>query len=223
MADNTRRDMKMLGETTSVGGRYRNIKLTGESIFNGDVDCIKLYNTGEVKVMGNLKTEELKITGECEVQGQLEALVVRGRGEVKVSSGVRMENVKFTGNLDAKGDCEAGSIELAGAFNVSGLLSADGLYVKMFGPCMAREIGGTTLRVKRSKATKLLNFFMFKGDSNLNAEQIEGDVVELEHTNAAIVRGNRVIIGQGCQIGRVEYRDSLDIHKSANVKDSIKR
>jgi cytoskeletal protein CcmA (bactofilin family) len=213
----------MMGETTSAGGAYRNIKITGESTFVGDVDCIKLQHVGELSIQGNLKTEELKLTGECEVQGNLEASILRGRGEVKVSSGARIENIKFTGNLDAGGDCEAGTLEVDGAFTVSGLLSADSLEVKMYGPCKAREIGGTTLRVKRSRATKLLNFFMTRGDSVLTAEEIEGDVVELEYTSAAVVRGNRVVIGPGCQIGRIEYRDSLHIHKNSTVKENVQR
>jgi len=223
VAEQTRRDLKMMGETTSAGGMYRNIKITGESTFIGDVDCMKLHHVGELSVQGGLKVDELKLTGECEVRGTLEAGIVRGRGEVEVSSGVRVEKIKFTGNLDAGGDCEAGSLEVDGAFTVSGLLSADRLEVKMYGPCKAREIGGTTLHVKRSRATKLLNFFTTRGESVLTAEEIEGDIVELEYTSAAVVRGNQVIIGPGCQIGRVEYRDSLHIHKNSTVKENVQR
>ena len=39
---------------------------------------------------------------------------------------------------------------------------------------------------------------------------IEGDDVDLEYTEADVVRGRRVRIGEGCSIGRVEYSESLD-------------
>lgn len=39
---------------------------------------------------------------------------------------------------------------------------------------------------------------------------IEGDDVDLEYTQADVVRGRRVRIGEGCSIGRVEYSESLD-------------
>ncbi|WP_256759714.1 bactofilin [Cohnella sp. WQ 127256] len=220
MAEEVRRDLKMIGETSSAGGKFRHIKITGESVLTGDVDCIKLANTGEVVVNGGLRTRELKVTGECEVKGSLEAQIVRGRGELKISSSIRGENIKFTGNIDAGGNCEVGVLEMDGAFNVAGLLSADVLELKMYGPCRAREIGGTKLVIKRSKATKLLNLVNLKGHAHLTADQVEGDLVELEHTIAAVVRGNNVTIGPGCQIGRVEYRDTLNIHKSALVKES---
>jgi cytoskeletal protein CcmA (bactofilin family) len=112
---------------------------------------------------------------------------------------------------------------VGGAFQVSGLLSADKLDVKMYGPCKAREIGGSTLRVRRSRATKLLDLIKAREPFVLKADQIEGDIVELEHTVAEVVRGNRVAIGPGCRIGRVEYQQSLKTHKSASVGHSVRR
>jgi cytoskeletal protein CcmA (bactofilin family) len=222
VVEEIRRDLRMIGETSSSGGRYRNIKLTGESVLTGDVDCIKLSCVGEVTVNGSLRTEQLKITGECDIKGIVQARKIGGRGEIDVLSGVRVEDIKFTGNFEVNGDCEAGSFDVFGAVQIDGLLSAETLEVSMFGPCKAREIGGGTLRVKRSKYTVFERLLRPKQVAVLSAQSIEGDVVELEHTNASIVRGNRVKIGAGCEIDRVEYRDKLYIHKSAVVKDKIR-
>jgi cytoskeletal protein CcmA (bactofilin family) len=223
VAEAIRRDLKVIGETTSAGGQFHHIKVTGECEFKGDVDCIKLSSTGEIVVNGDLRTDELKLTGHCEIKGGLNALRVRGRGELKVFSGMRGENMMFTGNIDAEGDCEAGVFEVSGGFNVRGLLSADSLEVKMFGPCLARELGGGKLRIKRSRASALVSLIKLKNmnSATLNAELIEGDDIELEYTAAAIVRGKSVSIGSGCQIYRVEYRDSLHVHKSAIVKEKV--
>ena len=38
----------------------------------------------------------------------------------------------------------------------------------------------------------------------------DSTVVKLEYTQADVVRGRRVRIGEGCSIGRVEYSESLD-------------
>jgi len=222
VAELTRRDLRMIGETSSAGGSYRHIKLTGESSFSGDVDCVKLAQVGELEIEGGLKVGEAKITGECEVRGQLSAGKVGGRGELNVRTGFRGEQVKFTGNIETGGDCEAGSFKLDGAFNVGGLLSADLIDVRMFGPCSAKEIGGSKISVKRSRARKLLSLVNADGHSGLIAEQIEGDAVSLEHTAAAVVRGNRIEIGPGCRIGRVEYRNALDVHKTATVDEVVR-
>jgi cytoskeletal protein CcmA (bactofilin family) len=223
VAEAIRRDLKVIGETTSAGGQFRHIKVTGECKFNGNVDCTKLSSMGEVVINGDLRTDELKLTGQCEIKGSLDALTVKGRGELKVSSGMRGENIKFTGNIDAEGDCEAGAFEVSGGFNVRGLLSADSLEVKMYGPCLARELGGGKLRIKRSRKSALVSLIKLKNlnSATLNAELIEADDIDLEYTAAAIVRGNSVTIGAGCQIDRVEYRDSLHVHKSAIVKEKV--
>jgi cytoskeletal protein CcmA (bactofilin family) len=223
VAEAIRRDLKVIGETTSMGGQFRHIKVTGECKFNGDLDCNKLSSIGEVVINGALRADGLKLTGECEIKGSLDALTVRGRGELKVSSGMRGESIKFTGNIDTDGDCEAGAFEVSGGFNVRGLLSADSLEVKMHGPCRARELGGGKLRIKRSRTSALVSLIKQKNlnSAALNAELIEGDSIELEHTVAGIVRGNSVTIGFGCQIDRVEYRDSLHVHNSAIVKEKV--
>lgn len=207
----------MIGDSTSKGGRYRNVKLTGESTLEGDVDCVKLSQIGELKVKGDMRAEAMRITGECEIKGALAASKIGGRGELKVNSGLRAEKLKFTGNVDVGGNCEAGTFEVNGAFDVEGLVSAEWMDIRFFGPCRAREIGGGKLRARRSRTTKLINLIKSRGQAALAASVIEGDDVELEHTTADVVRGNRVSIGPGCRIGRVEYRDSLSAHKSAVV------
>jgi cytoskeletal protein CcmA (bactofilin family) len=212
----------MIGTSTSAGGQFRHVRLTGETIFEGDVDCTKLSCTGELTVNGRLVTEEFKLTGGVNVRGHLDARSIGGRGELNVLTGIRGESIKFTGNIGVQGDCEAGSLTLSGGFQVEGLLSAETLDVSMYGPCTARELGGGKLRIKRSKAIMLTSMVKSKSAAVLIVEVIEGDRVELEHTRASIVRGNRVLIGAGCEIDRVEYRDELDIHKSAIVKDKIK-
>jgi hypothetical protein len=43
--------------------------------------------------------------------------------------------------------------------------------------------------------------------------------VRLERTTASVVRGRRVSIGAGCRIERVEYRDGLEVHPDATIRD----
>ncbi|AJS59533.1 hypothetical protein [Paenibacillus sp. IHBB 10380] len=222
MTEITRNDLRIIGTTTSVGGFYQNVSITGECQINGDVDCRRLSLTGEANVAGNLRVEDMKITGECMVNGSLDGLSLRGRGEIQTTSGLRIERIKFTGDLDVLGDCEAEELQLSGAVHVEGLLSADRLNINLFGPSHAREVGGSLIVIKHSKSGKLLNLMKLKGKVLFETGLIEGDSVELQHTKANMVRGERVIIGTDCEIQTVEYRDTLEIHKSAIVKHQIK-
>lgn len=62
--ETTRSNLKIIGTTTSAGGFFRDIKVTGEGHFAGDVDCEKLSLTGNARVDGNLLMTKMKITGE---------------------------------------------------------------------------------------------------------------------------------------------------------------
>lgn len=222
MTELIRNNLKILGTTTSAGGFYQNVHITGECLFNGDVDCQKLSLTGQAQLAGSLRANETKITGECIVNGSLNGLSLRGRGELKTTEGLRIDRFNFSGNLDVKGDCEAEVLKLSGAISVDGLLSADRLDISLYGPSWAKEVGGSAIRIKRSKGGTLLKLVKNKESAFFKAEFIEGDCVELQYTKADMVRGEHVIIGTECEIGTVEYRGTLKIHKNAKVKHQVK-
>jgi len=52
----------------------------------------------------------------------------------------------------------------------------------------------------------------------LEVESIEGDYIELEHTHADVVRGNKVHVREGCRIDLVEYTDTFVCDDHAVVK-----
>lgn len=222
MAEETRQDLKVVGNSATAGGQYRHVKITGECIMSGDVECERLACTGDGTVRGMLKTEELSLTGDLNVAGRLDAKKIRGTGDLVVDSSVCGEDIRFTGNIEVQGDCESGLMDVNGVCRVQGLLSAEQLKLKMFGPCYAREIGGGTLDVKRSKGSFWKHLFGQGSPIVLRAELIEGDVVELDYTSAALVRGKDVVIGPGCEIGRVEYWGTLEVHKEAIVNEQIR-
>lgn len=217
----TRHNLKIMGTTTSAGGFFQDVKVTGEYQFTGDVDCHSLSLTGNAKVDGSLRTDKLKITGEVAIEGIFEGGSLRGQGEVKVKS-VRVEQLHLSGNLEVNGDCEGEQIQISGALNVIGLLSAEHLEINLFGPSAAKEVGGSIITIKRTRAGRLLHLVKQNQKTIFEAGLIEGDKVELNYTHADVVRGERVFIGAGCVIGTVEYRDIIEIHKNATVKHRIK-
>ncbi|QUL52791.1 hypothetical protein KDC22_20430 [Paenibacillus tritici] len=215
-----RHDLKILGTSSSAGGTFKDVKVTGECTFTGDVDCLKLNQTGEVRVKGNLVVQQIKMTGECEVKGRVDAASLRGQGQLTAGGGLRIEDVKLTGGIRVTGDCEAEQLQLTGVIEVSGLLNAEKLDLALFGPCRADTVGGGSISIKRSRTGALLKPGQAKNMS-FAARLIEGDQIELQHTQAQTVRGGSVIIGPGCGIDTVEYRDLLEIHKSSTVRNPV--
>ncbi|MFD1774265.1 hypothetical protein [Paenibacillus rhizophilus] len=222
MTDPVKGNLKILGNSSSAGGSFQNVGITGECRFTGDVDCVKFGLTGNTDIEGSLHAQEIKLTGECGVRGGIDALSVRGRGELKIDSRMKAERLAFEGHLEVKEDCEAGEFRLSGVVEIGGLLSGDQLDIGLFGYSRAGDVGGGTIRIKPSKGYKLMKMVHPNRNVRFESRAIEGDIVELEHVSAETVRGGRVIIGPNCIIETVEYRESLEIHKSAKVRSQVK-
>ena len=89
-----------------------------------------------------------------------------------------------------------------------------------------REIGGEKIEVTRGGWREkgifldgLIKLFTGGGTAELHTQLIEGDEITLEDTTAATVRGKTVVMGPGCNIGTVEYSESLRVADGATVKN----
>lgn len=104
---------------------------------------------------------------------------------------------------------EAESVHLTGSAVIQGLLNAETVEIAANRGIRIGSIGGSSIRIYKPTQVSLLSLF-HSSCSCAQAGDIEGDDVDLEYTQADVVRGRRVRIGEGCSIGRVEYSESLD-------------
>lgn len=226
-----RRDLVMAGTGHASGGLYGLVKLSGNGKLYGDLDCLELQVQGNATVEGSVKANTVHMAGkgyvtggvECEwmkvsgsvkigEQVQCQEATVRGHGLVKGSC--TAETIRVHGELDVGGDCSAERMEVEGHFTVGGLLNAGYIEMKLLGPSRAKEIGGETIMVKRQGGSLFKKWFF---PAELTADVIEGDTICLEYTTAKTVRGNRVMIGPGCRIERVEYREAFECDEEAKI------
>ncbi|GIO15917.1 hypothetical protein J19TS2_54720 [Cohnella xylanilytica] len=215
-------NMRMVGTTQSGGGKFRHVRITGESELVGRTECESIACTGTLKVKGDLQSGRIKLTGELTVEGDLKAGRAGMTGQADVRGSWRGEELRLNGSLIVKGDLESEACLVRGAASVGGLLSAETVELRMFGSSAAKEVGGGTITVKRSRMGSIKTMFTSSQPAFFTAELIEGDRLDLEHTKARVVRGNQVRIGPGCDIGRVEYRRSLSKSNGASVGSEAK-
>ena len=222
MTGTTLSNLKLVGTATAAGGRFARVKVTGETVLAGDLECQQISCMGTLEIKGNLNAGSFRLTGECQVGGNMSSTRMHAIGDLQVAGDFRGDQVKLTGGIRVRGNCEADRLQISGAVTVEGLLNAEDIDIRLHGPSRLREIGCSRITVKKSRAAKVKSLFASGGSAELFADLIEGDSLVLEHTRAAVVRGNRVTIGRGCEIGRVEYRESLEVGSKAVVKEKVK-
>lgn len=236
-------DIKISGSGTAGGGRYNEVSISGSGEINGDLECIDFKTSGSSKVTGNIKAETIKISGSAKMGGNIEVTEMKVSGStnvvgqiksqsIKISGAIHIgeslygEEVNISGSLYVGKDCEVESFNASGNFRIKGLLNAGEVNINLGGKSSVKEIGGEHIVVK---ASIMDNFFfkkvidkIFNTKGELTTELIEGDDIYLENTNAKIVRGNNVTIGEGCNINLIEYRGEIIISSDSIVKDQMK-
>lgn len=228
MSENNRRpDLKINGSGSATGGVYNSLVINGSGKISGDIECKEfvVHGTGEAsgnvecktlridgsgRVGGNLKTDELKVNGSATFHSAVNGGNVTISGSSDMRGNLDAKAVKINGSISVTGDCNADEFESQGLFEVGGLLNADIIDVKLFWhKSHAREIGGERITVTLGKGSLGVLASIFSLGTHypcLEADTIEGTEIVLENTTAKIVRGNNVTIGNGCDIGLVEYK-----------------
>ncbi len=204
------KDLKIVGDGTYPGGNYEKVSITGNGVVSGDVTAREARFTGSCAVQGNASFQYFRIMGQGDVDGDLISEEVKVVGELNAKS-IRTELFKMKGFLNSSGNIEVEEMNVKGGFDIEGSLNVGQLVINLqMAPSSVTEIGGEEITIK---SKSLLN-----RKYRLEADLIEGDTIYLEYTTAKVVRGNEIVLGPGCQIGLVEYRENLE-NKGSKVGD----
>ncbi|NTU27003.1 hypothetical protein HPX95_12520 [Bacillus tequilensis] len=227
-------NLKLYGAGHAAGGAYHHVSIKGEGVVGEGLSAAgcRIFGTG--LFLGKAETERLRVFGESEFKGGLTAGRITIYGTMKVSGSLQFnrfnlkglteihgnmtgESCDVKGKLGVKGNCETEMFHVTGCVDVSGLLNAGDIKLGLgHDVSYVREIGGTSIAVKRR--TGLFNRKKVK----LIADLIEGDQVYLENTEAAVVRGKEVVIGPGCSIGTIEYKNTCECDQHSKIKEKHK-
>ncbi|WEG12942.1 cytoplasmic protein [Pullulanibacillus sp. KACC 23026] len=228
-------DISINGSGSSGGGTFDKVTIRGEGSITSDVVAQTFKSYGTSRVSGTLKADTCSIYGESQVTGSVnaadmkltgtltineEAAVQKAkvRGTVETGKDFKGEDADVRGAITVRGDVEYETFLLKGSLEVDGMLNAGHIDIQLkYNQSKVQEIGGETILIRRKTSIPFVN-----NEGELSAEVIEGDLINLEYTRAPIVRGKRVTIGKGCEIGVVEYTESLNKSGNPIIKEEKK-
>ncbi|MFX3633967.1 MAG: hypothetical protein ACE3L7_26790 [Candidatus Pristimantibacillus sp.] len=225
MEGNQLSDLLIEGISGASGGTYENVKIDGVGKISDSIVARTFKGNGHMHFKANLTAQEMECNGLLKVKGDLRFGNMETDGLLNVEGRISGESCKLNGVISVKGDCELENFIGEGSFTVGGLLSAGQVEFRLQGQGKASEIGVESLVIRQgnnSMWNKVWGELIPKLKPELHAGTIEGDRIDLEYTIADVVRGNEVIIGQGCTIALVEYRSKLALHPKANIGKAVK-
>lgn len=235
-------DLQISGYGSVPGGKFKSVKILGRGKITGDLDCDDFVINGSGDVIGALTckqvvvngsgdltgavtTDELKVRGSAAFSGKVKADDTSISGSATMKNGLEAQTVKVSGSVKMKGDVSAENFSSTGRFEVDGLLNAENVDIHLdWSTSKAKEIGGESITVMNGTKGFSLISIVTLGTHNprLEARLIEGERIILENTTAKIVRGTYITIGDGCDIGIVEYKGTYNKSGSARVGEEKK-
>lgn len=239
-------DIRISGSGTVGSGEYNEVKISGSGRICGDVKCERfavsgsahsagvIECSGELSVSGSLKTDggvkadRARISGSTAIGGDLCANTLKIAGSAAVSGNCTVTEASISGSIKVGGGLSAEKLVLGGKATIEGLLNAETAEITLHAGCGCSEIGaigGGRVTVRRhngSAVSGLVAIFGGRGFASLKTTSIEADSVELENTTADTVRAVDVTLGDGCDIGTVEYSGTLTVSEKAKVGNVIK-
>ena len=233
-------DIEISGAGKSEGLiRCKSFDCSGAFSGNSDIECEgKMESSGAFKNIGTIRTKEFEASGSAKNCGNFTADIIDVSGafkiegncisavEAEISGGCAVEGnfkaaeLEVDGGLRVTGDLEAEKADICGGINCGGLINAEELYIDLSNvtDSKAESIGGCKITIENSGRNRVFCFFFKRKMGSMKvAESIEGDEISIEYTSAKTVTGRNVKIGEKCEIGLVQYSESIEISPKAKI------
>lgn len=134
---NEKGDLNISGSSSSNGGEYRNVKISGAARIDGDVRCINFHTSGSSKIAGNVTAQNISTSGSTKVQGNLDCEDLDGSGAFKIAGNIEADMIRVSGAFETNGKTSAKEIHTSGScafgndvktqkIHTSGSLKVDG-------------------------------------------------------------------------------------------------
>ena len=228
-------NINISGIGTLNEGEYDKVILSGSTKIIGDVKANKIVSSGSCKSFANVEGNSIQISGtmKCdgglkssdniEISGTTKAKFINANtlnisGSANVCEDCTFDKGRISGNLNVYGSCEGRDFKSSARLTIGKLLSADIVDINIEGRSSITEIGGERITIRKGRGSFEFSIIPILR-KELTCDLIEGDNIYIENTICKIVRGKNIIIGDGCNIDKVEYTDSYKCDYKNSVKE----
>lgn len=212
-------DMKISGAGAIGAGEYDDVRISGSAKSEGLILCKSFHLSGSFSGGEIECSEDFHVSGAGKFAGNIRAKEIHVSGAIKTEGNMKGKEIKLSGAIKTGGDVEAEEIKISGEVNCGGLINAERLYVNLDSTASstAENIGGSKITIEKGKSGGFFCRLLKKSGKFIVSESIEGDEISIEYTSAKTVTGRNVKIGEKCEIGLVQYSESIEISPKAKI------
>jgi len=221
---------KVLGNLTvqeaHISGKLfvqKKIFSSGQFHISGSLICEQKIEMGQLMVSGSVKNSEGIQVEQVHVSGHVKAKDIKAK-EISVSGKMMIEDDLITEYLGVSGKCEikssvqAEEIKVEGQIKAKDFINAERIRLAPSGRSEFKGMGASEVEIRHLPQNNMGLFSLNK----VKGEQIEAERIYVEYARIEKISGRDIVIGPECEIGVVEYTNSVEIHKNSIVGKSKK-
>lgn len=160
-----RSDLRISGASSTSGGSYNAVSISGSGKVEGDLDCNDMHTSGFSRINGNVKAVFMSVSGSSKISGDVETETIKTSGSSELEGNLLAKEVKCSGSSEVKGDIKAEYVKVSGIMKAGGNIHAD--EIKTSG---SLKVGGDC------EANKFRTSGIFNIDGLLNSDEIDVSV-----------------------------------------------
>lgn len=194
------------------------IEIAGEARFGSFATCDRLDVSGEALFLKRLLTETLRVSGSARFLGRVwsEVAVFEGRGTLNAPFSLARLVLKPNAEVQSSSKLKVDRMTVNGKISVSAKVSCTDAEVISCARSEIFEIFADRLTVRyKARADRPE---IASGEFLLTASFADTGSAELEYAQIGQLFCDSAVIGRGCRIGELIYRDKVEITDGAAVE-----
>lgn len=199
------------GKINKLAADCEELNIRGAVALHQEVHLRKISTHGHSSFHSLVKAEILRNTGACTIKGFCDIKELSNAGQLKIHHG-NITKVNSSGKLTVEQTLQAQQFDGIGVVKAKELQSGQ-FYLKLSGRSDIEQLTADEIRIEKDK----LSISLFT-NKKLVSKNIKGKHIQLSYTDAEIVNGDVVIIGDHCTIHTLYYRESYSISPKAKVQ-----
>jgi len=211
--------------------KLHSITLTGGNIKKLEKECELLKIRGFVTLYEEVRLKKISTHGYSTFHSHVEADVLKNTGTCVIKDHCEVKEIVSAGNLKMKNG-QITKIKSSGKLTIEQILQSE--QFDSIGFVQAKEIHAKLFQLKLSGKSKIERLITdeicVKKDrgtfsllqKKLTCKYIKGRNLQLSYTDAEIVEGDVVVVGNNCEIQTLYYKENYTISPNAKVQQIIR-
>ncbi len=193
----------------------QHLKIRGAVSFHQEIRLKTISTHGHSSFHSSVIAHVLKNTGSCVMKDYCEIAEVTNAGNLKIRNG-QFSTINSSGKLTIEQQLQVQQFQAIGFIKAQEIHAAH-FHLKLSGASEIDRLIADELTIEKD------SFSISILRKKLHCHSITGKHLHLTYTNAEVVEGDVVVVGNHCTIQTLYYTKSYSISPNAKVQQIIRR